>query len=211
MGLWAHLRNHMLYARHQIRAALTQPSSRNCNVHIHADAFNLSSIHATLSSHCTSHQHPFILTLPRRCNDAAAPGRRYAKEAKEIEKQCGSALRFETLAVTYATLWLQPNKMPGHDVLCGAARRARSLRCSKCVFSFCTKFFPRSLTRGKNPVCPEPGQNLVAGTRPLGRSGPERAGRAGQGWLAGPGWGWGRAGPRGGGVGDVRVPTKKCA
>ena len=34
-------------------------------------------------------------------------------------------IRFETVAVTYATLCTcrRLNKMPGHNVLCGAARR----------------------------------------------------------------------------------------
>ena len=30
-----HFRNHMWYARHQIRAALTQPSLRDCNVRVY--------------------------------------------------------------------------------------------------------------------------------------------------------------------------------
>ena len=40
------VRNHMRYARHHIRAAFAQQPSRDCNVCIHAVAFNLSSIHA---------------------------------------------------------------------------------------------------------------------------------------------------------------------
>ena len=44
---WRTFCNHMLYACHQICTALTQPSSLNCNVCIHAVEFDLSSIHAT--------------------------------------------------------------------------------------------------------------------------------------------------------------------
>ena len=39
---------------------------------------------------------------------------------------------------TYATLYIcsrvQPNKMPGHNVLCGAAKRIKSLQCSSWVY-----------------------------------------------------------------------------
>ena len=72
-----------------------------------------------------------------------------------------TVLRFETVAVTYATLCtmhctcrrLQRNKLPWHNVLCGAGLRAKLLQRSKWVFSFCSQFFPRSLTQGKHPVC----------------------------------------------------------
>ena len=101
-----HFRNHMLYARHQIWTALTQPSSRNCNVHIHAVAFDLSSIYATLSSHCTHSVAPALrhahaaAALPQHPEDVM----RKKLRIHEIEKQWGSALRFETVAVTYAIL-----------------------------------------------------------------------------------------------------------
>ena len=49
-----------------------------------------------------------------------------------------SSLRFETVAVTCATLCtserLQLNKMPGHNCLCGPARRVKSLQRSRWVF-----------------------------------------------------------------------------
>ena len=96
----------------------------------------------------------------------------------------------------------------------GAARRVRSLQCSKWIFSFCTEFFPCSLTRGKNPVCrekkngTEPWKNSVAGAGPLGWSGQGGPGR--DGW---PGWDWGplRAGSgRGGGRGTCVFLHKMC-
>ena len=90
---------------------------------------------------------------------------------------------------------------------CRAARWAELLQCSKCVFSFCSYFFPHSLTRGKNPLYPqkknsiEPGKNSDTGAAP--RAGAGREGRAAMaGWAGmGPraGAGWGRRG-------DVRVP-----
>ena len=91
------------------------------------------------------------------------------------------------------------NKMPGHNVLCGAAQRARSLQCSKWIFSFCTEFFPHSLTRGKNSICPEKKTVLSPGKIQLQvpdcLAGADREGRAGRaGWgqgqdRAGQGWG----------------------
>ena len=95
-----------------------------------------------------------------------------------------------------------------HNVLCGAARRGgqgQFKAASEFFLSFCTKFFPRSLTWGKNPEYPgkkigtEPGKNSVAGAGPLGRSWLERAGqrwRTGQGWGQEPGRAGGGAGGR---------------
>ena len=85
---------------------------------------------------------------------------------------------------------------------CRAARWAELLQCSKCVFSFCSYFFPHSLTRGKNPLYPQKKTVLSPGkirTQVLHR-GLGRAGRAGQQWLAGQGWGpgLGQAGAGGG-------------
>ena len=109
--------------------------------------------------------------------------------------------------MTFATLCirkrLQLYKMPGHNVLCCAARRARLFLCSTRVFSsrFCTHFSPRFLTRGKSPVCPGKktgGKNSIAGAGPLSRSGPGGPGRnGGPGRDGGPGPGQGRAGGRG--------------
>ena len=109
--------------------------------------------------------------------------------------------------MTFATLCirkrLQLYKMPGHNVLCCAARRARLFLCSTRVFSsrFCTHFSPRFLTRGKSPVCPGKktgGKNSIAGAGPLSQSGPGGPGRnGGPGRDGGPGPGQGRAGGRG--------------
>ena len=77
-----HCCNHMRYARHQIRAACTQPSSRNCNVRIHAVAFDLSSIHEASFKPLPPLSRTSTSSYSRRCTDAAAPGRRYAREAK---------------------------------------------------------------------------------------------------------------------------------
>ena len=96
---------------------------------------------------------------------------------------------------------LHLNKIPGHNVLCCATRRGGQGRCNAgSEFSFCTNFFPRSLTRGKNLVCP--GKKTVLSQGKIGcrcrTAGLERAGRARQGWLARSEWragaGQGRAG-----------------
>ena len=86
-----------------------------------------------------------------------------------------SALR-HTGATTFQ--WLQLNKLHGHNVPCCALLLANLLQCSKWVFSFCTDFFPRSLTWGKKN-CTEAGENLIAGAWQLGQSWPGGLGRDG--------------------------------
>ena len=122
------------------------------------------------------------------------------------------ALRFETVAVTYATLCacrrLQLNKMPG-TTFCVARRGAAGKVNSKLQVSFFYPFVPNFCLvpsrEGKirnilgKKIGTEPGKNSVAGAEPLGRSWLERAGprwRTGQGWGQGPG----RAGGGGGGT-----------
>ena len=61
------------YARHQISAALTQPSSRDCDVRIHAVAFDLSSIHATFFKPLHSLSRTSTLSYLRRCGAALMP------------------------------------------------------------------------------------------------------------------------------------------
>ena len=97
-----------------------------------------------------------------------------------------------------------------------AALQERSLQCSKWVFSVCTEFFRRPLTRGKNPVCPGK-KGFWAREKFCSRcrtAGPERAWRAGAGLegracMAGLTWMGAGAWPdrEGGGRGNVRVPT----
>ena len=110
----------------------TQPSLRDCNFRIHAVAFDLSSIHAASFKPL----HPLSSTrtslYSRRCIDATAAQhpedvvRKIPKDSREgvTVRVC---IEIETVAVTYATLCtcrrLQLNKMPGHNVLCVAARR----------------------------------------------------------------------------------------
>ena len=118
--------------------------------------------------------------------------------------------------MTYATLCAcrKLNKMPGHNVLCGAARRDVQGR-----FNAASEFSPFVPNFSLVPVCS--GKKTVlrekfgcrcrtAGLERAGMAGRDgagagmggRAGRDGAG--AGPGWG---PGPGWGGVGDVRVPT----
>ena len=59
----------MLYTHHLIRAALSQPSSRDCNVRIHAVTFDLS-IHAT--SFKLLRPLSRNLTSPYSCHSGAA-------------------------------------------------------------------------------------------------------------------------------------------
>ena len=118
-------------AHHWICAALTQPSLLDCNVRMYAVAFVVGSIHAA----SFKPQHPHTVAPALRYTHASAlmPQRRSTRKTlcerswrtHENESRWGFVLRFETVAVTYATLCAcrKLNKMPGHNVLCGAARR----------------------------------------------------------------------------------------
>ena len=109
-------------------------------------------------------------------------------------------MRFETFAITYATLCTcrRLNKMPGHNVLCCAALRGAT---SKVVsmqhvsFLLLYRFFPSfhqvseksGMSRKKKVLREKFGCRCRTAWL-------ERAGSAGQEWRAWPGWGQGRGG-----------------
>ena len=96
--------------------------------------------------------------------------------------------------MTYATLCtcgrLQFNKMPGHNVLCGVARRGGQQKVNFLLLYRIFPSFPHAREKSgmfRENTINETGKNSVAGAGPLGpvgRSGPERSG---PGWWAGPG------------------------
>ena len=110
-----HFRNHMRHAHHQIHASLTQPSSRDCNVRIHAVAFDLSSIHAASFKPLNPLSRASTSSYSRRCTNAAAPGRCYAtrktlcersRRTHEMESRCRD---FCNIVYTLHLVELQPS------------------------------------------------------------------------------------------------------
>ena len=86
--------------------------------------------------------------------------------------------------------------MPGHNVLCGAARRGAAGKVASVSFLLLYRFFPSfPHAREKSGMSreTEPGKHLVAGAGLLGWSGPggPMAGPAGMGAGAWPGRGSG--------------------
>ena len=180
----------MRYARHQIRSALT--SSRDSNVRILAVICDLSSIHAASFkpmhplTGTQSHPHFVILTPLHWCSST----RKTLCERRNI---CVEA---EGCSSTTCL----------HNVLCGGALRARSLQCSKWVFSLVLghRIFASLPHRGKNPVCPA--KKTVLSLKKIRSQLQDRW--AGSGWRAGPGWGTG-PGRAGGGKGTCLFLHKK--
>ena len=157
-----------------------------------------------------SHPRFVILTALHSCSRFRKTLCERSRRTHEIESWWGSALRFESVSVTYAKLCtcrrLQLNKMPGHNVLCGAARSAKLLQHSELspfVPNFSLVPSRRRLTRGKIQYVPKKNHTERKNRFQVpDQAGPERAGPR-----------WGRAGMRAGvgpgrgGRGDVRVPA----
>ena len=101
--------------------AFTQPSSCDCNVRIHAVAFGLSSIHATCFKpmHSLSSTSTSSYSLSCCCGAALMPqhSEDVVLKMQKDPRDGGSALRFATVAVTYATLSTcrRLQSSPGHE------------------------------------------------------------------------------------------------
>ena len=189
-----HFRNHQRYARRHIHAvySTTLEAWSDCHDRIHAVAFDLSSIRTASLSCCT---HTVAPALRHTHGVALMPQHPEGGRSKRTHRSTRWTVRVSI------EIWESCRDL---CTLCicwraqRSARRAKLLQLSKWVFSFCIEFFPRSLTRGKNPVCPE--KKLYWGkflSQVLDRAGLELAGigrdRAGMKARAGSG----RAGPGG--------------
>ena len=70
------------FEQHLLNFTPSQPTSRDCNVRIHAVAFDLRGIHAASFKPLHPLSRTSTSSYLRHCNPAAASGRRYAKEAE---------------------------------------------------------------------------------------------------------------------------------
>ena len=212
--------NHMRYARQQLEQHLLN--------HLCAIAmFAFTQLHSISAAFTLPLSSTCAFSYPRCGTRATSPWRHDVNEAEgsalwnhQIKSLWGSALRFEAVAVTYITMCtrrkLQLNKMPGHNVLCCAARRAKSLQRSKqswlilyffpCCWIFPSREEKNSMSRekigteGKIRSQLQDRTLLERARRALPGSGAEQGSWPWQGWGPGPCRARGRAG-------DVHVPA----